>query len=166
MTTEVNLDHLRISYAFIPTRSTPLNRGNPLSNQTPHWPPTQNTRNIQIQTFFQMGRLKNSTSISVAKIIPPSTLCSTIFLCKYLRLSSLTFNFRSKIISLPKNVLNTPFLAISPSPPTSLNFSHGRGCLLLNSSKKKQEPRRPERIRLMPMAHIGQAARPRQRVVW
>jgi len=117
-----------------------------------------------LQTSFQIGKLKKRISISVAKITPPSTLCITIFLCKYLKLSSLTFNLRSKIINFPKNPLNTLFFATNPSPPASSNFSHGNGCLLENSNRKKQLPLKPDRMSPTPMLHIGQAASPRQRV--
>src|SRR2546430_16051804 len=53
--------------------------------------------------YFQIGSGTNKSSISVAKIIPPSRLWTTILRCRALRSASWTVSLRSKTISLLKN---------------------------------------------------------------
>jgi len=124
--------------------------------------PSYNTANHL--SGFQIGKDKKIISISVAKTMPPKILCITIFLCRYLRFSSLTLTFRSKIMSLPKKDIKPVFVVSNET--SSSNFSQGRGCLLLNSNKKKQEPRSPDRISPIPRVHIGQTPTPLQREEW
>lgn len=112
------------------------------------------------QTFFQIGKLKKTITITVANAIPPSTLCITTFLCSRLKVSSLTFNLRSKIINFDTSRTNRDcFVTIG----SSSNLSQGSGCRLEKRRRKKQLPRIPDSINPTPTLHIGQTPRPRQR---
>lgn len=109
----------------------------------------------------------NTTDDKAAKIVPPTILCITIFLCNLLKLRSCTFNLLSKIIilptlcltdllfvSLPSSFSSCPPLisksSLDPAFSPSFNLSHGSLCLLENSNRKKQLPLNPLNTKLIP----------------
>ena len=112
---------------------------------------------------LQTGTNTHTAVNALANTAPPSKLCSTIFLCRSLRLASLTLTLRSKIISF-FNILTTAHLGLSSSLSSSPNRSHGSGCRRENSSRKKQLPRSPDSTSPAPSHHSGHAANASQRL--
>src|SRR2546423_7803985 len=98
----------------------------------------------------------------VAKIIPPSKLWRTILRCSALRSASWTVSLRSKTMSLLKN---EPSVVLREIIDAS-SRSHGSGWRREKSSRKKQLPRKPDKKRPTPTAHIGHAPKARQREAW
>jgi len=109
-----------------------------------------------------IGRKINNMTPAVAKSAPPSRLCATIFCCSLRKCLSLTRILRSKIIKRDSSLMISHLLGSEDL--VSSNLSQGSGWRRENKRRKKQLPLSPDRIKLKPSHHNGQAANVSHRV--